>query len=276
MDKLNETRSFPLVDDMRGDTIIVAAPERIRRRRYFKREARYIIFSGGNWYKLVFASIFMMMTMVSVKYICGSFFSVFNGGQNAESYFTDILYLAVIVPLLYGFYAYNITLTDNETPRFGVMFDVFGSLVLLVRAYKVFFTYLWRYFIWLAVIYGALKAIDIYAGTVLISTLSLAAAAVFIIIGLVFLQRYYLTLYVAIYNNNMTVHEAVKHSVSLMKGYKFDTLMFQFEFALWFIISYLTLGIAAVVYVIPYYVLANLQFSKFIFNTNSKENLTNE
>ena len=249
-----------------GDMTVIIVPERIRRRRYFKREARQIIFTGGNWYKLICASAFMMMTMVSVKYICGSFFTLIDGSHGAESYLTDIVYLAVIVPLVYGFYAYNIKLTDNKPSRFGVIFDGFGSAALLGRAYKVFFAYLWRYVIWFAMIYAALTAAEYYLIPALI------AAAVFIIIGAVFLQRYYLTLYVAVCNTKMTVREAVKYSIPLMKGYKLDTLMFQLGFALWFVISYLTLGIAAVVYVIPYYVLANLQFSKFIFQTNSKEN----
>gem|GEM_PF-3361149 len=259
IDRLNDIMEYPV-----EDTVIIAVPERIRRRRYFKREARHIIFSGSNWYKLVFASMFMLVIMVSVNYICGSFLDVFNVDKNIEAYLTDIIYLAVIVPFIYGFCLYNIKLADNESPRFGVIFDVYGSMSLLARTYKVFFTYIWRYFIWFAIIYGALIAAEYYFIPAVI------AAVALIICGAIFLQRYYLTLYVALRNDDITVREAVKCGTSRMKGYKFDTLMFQFTFTAWFIVSFFTLGITAVLYVIPYYVLANLEFAEFIFNTNSQ------
>jgi len=245
------SESYPIY----GDTIVIKSPERIRRRRFFKREARRVIFSGSNWYKLVFASLFMSLTAVSVSYISDSFFAVMPANSYAASYLTDILYLAVIVPLIYGFYAYCGELMTGTTPRFGVIFDVYGSVAMLARVYKIFFVYLWRYFIWLAMIYAGL-----FAGGYFI-----IAAAVIFIGGGIFLQRYYLVPYIALHN--MTVHEAVKCSVKLMKGYKFDILMFRFSFAVWFVISFLTLGVTAVMFVIPYYMLANLEFSKFIYNT---------
>lgn len=276
MDKLNDTLTFPSVGaDNASDTIVIDIPERIKRRRYFKREARHAIFRGGNWYKLTFASIFMMLTAVSIKYICGSFFDIVNISTNltaeyAISYMTDIVYLTVIVPLIFGFYVYCNRLSNDKLPRFGEIFDVYGSISLLIKSYKVFYSYLWRYCVYFAVIYAALKLISSYTLSILIFVLSLIVTVVFTVFGTIFLQRYYLTPYVLLYNENLTVHECVKLSVGLMKGYKIDVLMFQFGFIIWFIVSYFTLGLTSVLFTIPYYILANLEFSKFIFGEDNR------
>lgn len=276
MDKINDTMTFPSIGaDTANDTVVIDIPERIKRRRHFKREARHIIFRGGNWYKLTFASIFMMLTAVSIKYICGSFFGIVNISANpiagyAVSYLTDIVYLTVIVPLIFGFYSYCNRLSDDTPSRFGEIFDVFGSVSLLIKSYKVFYSYLWRYFVYFAVIYTALQTISNYHLSNLIFAVSLTVTAVFTIFGAIFLQRYYLTPYVLLRNENSTVHECVKLSARLMKGYKIDVLMFQFGFIIWLIVSYLTLGLTAILFTIPYYILANLEFSKFIFGEDTK------
>lgn len=256
------------------ETIVITIPERLKRRRYFKREARHVVFR--NWYKLIFASLMITLIVVSVKYICGNFFALFDLSDGkmmkyAASYLTDIVFLAVIPPLIFGFYSYCKALSDNENPPFGTIFDLFGSVELLVKSYKIMYTFIWRYFTFAAIIYISLKITDKYAESIYIYAAALTAIFIFAVTGLIFLQRYYLTPFVAAQNDQMTVRESLKYGVSLMKGYKVDVLMFQIGFIGWWTVSFFTIGLIAVIYTIPYYFVANIEFAKFVYNIKENE-----
>lgn len=73
-----------------------------------------------------------------------------------------------------------------------------------------------------------------------------------IVPGIIKTYSYFMVPYILSENPKISLFEAMDISKSMMDGNKFDVFVLEFSFILWNILSFLTLGIADIVWVTPY------------------------
>ena len=75
----------------------------------------------------------------------------------------------------------------------------------------------------------------------------------FVIPGIIKIFSYFLTSYILADCPNVTARNALKLSMRMTHGHKMDIFIFSLSFFGWFLLSSITLGIAFVIFVGPYY-----------------------
>lgn len=122
----------------------------------------------------------------------------------------------------YGVCQVFLTMTRVQSINFSDMFDGFNRFgdTCIAGLLAALFTFLWSL---LLIVPGIIKA-----------------------------YSYSMTLYILNDNPNMTAQEAIKASIEMMRGHKWDLFVLQLSFILWMLLSGLTAGILYIVYVGPY------------------------
>ncbi len=93
-----------------------------------------------------------------------------------------------------------------------------------------------------------LKSVDMYF---LKSVYLMFWTLLFYIPGIIKSYSYAMSDYILLENPNLTTDEAITRSRKMMDGNKFKFLLFQLSFIGWYLVIYLTCGIASI-YVLPY------------------------
>jgi uncharacterized membrane protein len=163
---------------------------------------------------------------------------------------------------------------DEEFPSIGDMFIAFNSGKILSKAYNIFTAYVSVYFLLAASVIFGLNIIMTLKLSIYVTAIIVFGSIIAFSIGFVFVQQYYMVLYNLIKDEYLTTYQAVKLSVQMMKGHKIEVIALNSGFIIWFLLSYFTLGILTVLFTLPYFILTNLEFAKFIYTKNLTLNIT--
>lgn len=90
-----------------------------------------------------------------------------------------------------------------------------------------------------------------FVGVFLVNVLTVALCCLFIIPGIVFAYSAYFTFQIMIDNPNLKPSEAIKLSKKIVKGNRMELFIYDLSFIPWFILGFLTFGLAFI-YSIPY------------------------
>jgi len=265
---------------------------------------------SGNLLPLIFAVLFFMLIMTSVRYLCGAVFGIIDEAVYSnlrlhksglytffEYYLGDIMTVLCCVPLFCGLYCYVSSICgkfpqndtnawifgeeigkSGENPAFSDIFAPFSRSTPLLYTYNIFLSYFWRWTIpavlLLLGVYGARFAFS-YAlsfGSYAYACAALAAVSVLccaaVIACVIFLTRYYMALHLAFEYRFASIRRALKCSSRIMRGHKCECIRLQLGFTGWIILSVMTLGIAAVIYVIPYILTTNAVYASYLLDIN--------
>lgn len=214
-----------------------------------------------------------------------------------EYYLGDIMTVLCCVPLFCGLYCYVSSICGkfpkNDTnawifgdeagissrkPSFSDIFEPFSHSTPLLYSYNVFLAYFWRWTIpavlLLGGVYGARFAFS-YAlsfGSITYAYVALAAVSVgccaVVIAVMIYLTRYYMALHLAYEYRFVSLRRALKCSARIMRGHKCECIRLQLGFTGWLLLSLVTLGVAAVVYVIPYMLVTNAVYASYLLDIN--------
>lgn len=244
-------------------------------RRFVKREARRALF-GGAWLPLTFAVTLVMLLSAAVRVAEQSFFGVIElaaltfgelpaAFECVTSYLGDLLYIAVIVPPAVGVSVFATEFYEGGKPPFGVIFNAFGSLRAAVRSYNIFFSYFWRYAVICLLAASGMLASELLHGylsetggrsTAAIATVAAVTALTFALgAALTLMTRCFLTLHAAFKRPELTVRAASALSVRLTRGHMREILSLDLSFIGWLLLSIATLGCAAVLWALPYFIM---------------------
>ncbi len=103
------------------------------------------------------------------------------------------------------------------------------------------------------------------AKTTLIADIKITLSTFLLLIpGIVKKYEYAALPYILSVNPEMDHQQALNLSTKIMKGHKMELFKLQLSFIGWFLLSILTCGILAVVYVIPYYLIAEAEFFTYV------------
>lgn len=133
-----------------------------------------------------------------------------------------------ITPLTLGVLSHFVRLYRGETPLFETMFNDGFKVNYLRKVGGLFWMGLWT-FLW---------------------------SLLFLIPGIIKSFSYAMTPYILTNCPNVSATDALKLSMRIMKGHKFELFVFGLSFIGWYLLSIITFGLLALFYVSPYYTTA--------------------
>lgn len=229
-----------------------------------------------------------------VKMFTETFFGFFDTGNlysSASGLLCDVITAAIIIPVYGGLYSYIINLyknkrsaesgleiikysSDNEYTDIGLLLKWFSSGNNVNKIYSAAFSLIWRYSLTLVVSgivhRAAIYLFDYYYEYNIKNAFIIFIAgnllSVFLLIyGFVASQKVGMTFYIMDINREMNYYEAKSAAKKVIKYYKNKTFFLQASFIPWFLISYFTLGLLNIFFVIPYFTASSAVLSEYIY-----------
>ncbi|NLK39116.1 MAG: DUF975 family protein [Clostridiales bacterium] len=270
-----------------GGGIVIRRSLQNDRVRFFKSEARKLLFQPKNYPKFVAATLINMLLSMGITAIAGLIVSL--AGEDVPDYLIDYLvfglYLLLAMPVGVGFYLFALRSVESagRAPSVSVILEPFSSAKLLIRIYRCFLAYLWRG----ALIIGeiavgisiACRVNDYYlswgypvAGAVMMLCIC-AVTLIFAHFLALILCNVYPMMAVAMKNRDLSIRGVVKISKLLMKGHRFELFGLTFSFGFWALLSAFTAGIVFAAYAAPYFVAANAVYTSYLCDLQDKPSL---
>jgi len=252
------------------------------RRVFFKRAARHMLFS--DWIIQILAFLIVGAVYVGVFHFGNSLGGlVYYISDNTKLYgiFASVyatLSTALFIPLLSGLVNFEINAIENGKGNLSDIFDVFSSVEMLQRAYKLFLYVLLRTVILL--LPGALVLVfaetGYYDGFFLYEFslfgydvyyfLLKAAALVLLYLGFVRLARYFVGIYVCIFRKDLGIRESFFVADVCMGTQKGEVSSLAISFLPLCTVSLFTAGFLPVLYTMPYMLISFVMYSKYIYD----------
>lgn len=255
--------------------------------RYFKSEARKILFRPQNYPKFLAGTLIYILLSAGISAATRLVLSLAGESvpDGLADYLAFALYLLLAMPMGVGFYLFALRSVESagRAPSISVMLEPFSSAKLLSRVYRCFLAYLWRLGVVLAVIaagFGfACRVYDAYvfagfpaAGALLM----LCICAVTLILAhflAVFFSNIYPLMAVALKNRDLSLRAVAKVSKALMRGHRLELCGLVFSFGFWAFFSVVTVGVAFALFAAPYFVAAHAVYSCYLCDLQGKSAL---
>lgn len=183
--------------------------------------------------------------------------------QNAKEQIRDKIGILIVMYLI----VIGVIFIANSIPMAGY----FANVLLLSPAFSV--SLIMVYF--KVCDYQEIKVGDIFEGfyhfwgafkiIFLVNLFSSLWSLLFIIPGIVKGYSYSMALYIWTENKEMGALEAISRSKEIMEGHKMDLFVLQLSFIGWYLLTFITFGIAAI-YVVPYIDATMVNFYRSINN----------
>lgn len=189
----------------------------------------------GKWSKIV--SVFFVYSIIMITLSSTGNPESKNLSMIIVSAIASIISLIINPALLFGFNIYTLKFSRNQELELKSLFDGFKYFRKAFNTYylRSVYTFLWSL---LLIIPGIVKSIS-----------------------------YSQTLFILSDNTNLSAEEAIKESMKMMDGHKFEYFKLQLSFIGWALLSFLTLGIGFL-WLAPYVYVTN---AKFYENLKSKQ-----
>lgn len=281
-------------------------------RKQVKQNARRAL--SGNWGKvicifLITAAIYiifaLMQGVLSLIFNIPDFNDIFSSYQylNAPVIIPPITLIMAAVfavfslivnsPLMFGIKGWYYRMISGECGEIGTVFAFFSNMRLLLKTIWHDIVIAIRTVLWsivFAVIPGTICGFgalilnnpaytDLYRlGGILLLILGGLLAVLSQIFIMIFTKRYFLSAYLIVEDNSISVHKAIKTSVRYTKGSRFEIFVFHLSFLPWMVLSIFLLPL---LYVAPYYGSANALYAKYLIergklNENEQRAVKNE
>lgn len=242
-----------------------------QRRRFCKSEARRLL-GQQNLFALILALLAMVMLTVAWQIIADGFFAFFDFGEYAPEPPTETVleaartavtafgWFVLIMPLWYGLRAIGMTaVTGQGVAEPGQIFAAFASPRTLLRVWR---ASLWM--VWRAALAGGLVW-GMWSGVGLLETLVHPIAYFFLCAGAVVLTPILLLplagtqlIYpLLLADRSLGVFAAVRLATKMAFRSFWETLLFWCTFLPWFALGLCTGGVMLILYVLPYFILAD-------------------
>ena len=241
------------------------------RSRFCKAEARRLL-GQQNLFTLILASLVLVMMTLAWQMIVGGFFAFFDFGlyapeppdarviEIARNVVTALGWFVLLMPLWYGLRGIAMTMVAEQgTAEPGQLFAAFADPGTLMRVWRASAWIVWRFalsagLVW-ALWYGV-GALEPFFPPVLFFFLCAGAGLLtpFLLTPLVGTRLIYPLL---LADPAMGVWVAVRMSTRLAFRSLAETLLFWGSFLGWFALAFVSGGVLLVLYVLPYFILAD-------------------
>ena len=191
--------------------------------RLIRQNARYII--SGKLFEIWIPLLLIELITLPFSIVI---LKIAEAGSDLEKILTIISSL-LLMPLTIGSYEYFLDIVRGNNKSIKSLFayfDRFGTILLAIIIMSILITF---------------------------------GSIIFIIPGVILALMYSQVYYVIVDNKNYGALECLKESRTLMDGYKWDYLVFNFKFIGWILLTIFTFGIAGI-YVIPYIIIAQAKY----------------
>ncbi len=256
-------------------------PEHLQRRRFFKSNAKNILYS--SWINQIF-----------VFFVLFAYLSGINSMKNAVSslayqitdsfaipYVLMVLYMSLslllIFPLLYGVIKFEICCIEKKNVSVSVMFDTFSSVELLLRSYSVFLSFLLR----VLPLYVLPFALGLYIdggyyklllqNSYFVGNVDVVYFLLNLVMFLLYLVSFVLTgkrfvgLYISVKREDLPVARCFQMGNLCSHSFSGEITMLNFTFVPLVVISMFSLGVLFVIYTLPYILLTFTGMSDFLY-----------
>ncbi len=265
----------------------------LQRRRYFKKNARGIIYS--DWLSQIFVFAAVMVSVAGLNSIYGGLMTLAYNVANNDmfSYMISVFYtfltFAFVLPLVYGVIHFEILAFENKKPSVSRVFDAFANTEKLTRTYKTFLSFVLRIipvfipvfllsgFIQSPLYYSILKT-EYTVGNIDVVYLSFnIVLLIFVFLSLSFTGKHIVGLFIAVKNQEQSVGECFRLGKNVCSGYTAELCLMTFSFVPLIVVSMFTLGIMFIVYTLPYILLTfsgmtEFLYSKYMCKQKAREN----
>lgn len=245
------------------------------RRRFCKAEARRLL-GQQSLFTLILASLALVMMTVAWQVIADGFFAFFDFGEYAPEPPADAVieaartvvmalgWFVLIMPIWYGLRAIGMAIvTGQGSAEPGLIFAAFASPRILTRVWRASLWMVWRFALSAGLIWG------MWQGVALLEPLVHPAAYFFLCAGAVVLTPVLLIPLVGTHliyplllaDPKLGVFAAVRTAMKLAFRSFGETLCFWGSFLGWFALAFVTGGVMLVLYVLPYFILADTVYA---------------
>lgn len=256
--------------------------ERHARRRYFKAEARRLLGQRDQLFTFILASLALVMLTVAWQVIVDGFFAFFDFGlyspeppldaavEAARTVLYWLGFLLLLMPLWYGLCAISWTAVTGEgagkCASTGQLFAAFDSPRTLFRVWRASLWMAWRFALAGGLVWAMWYSVGLLAPVMSsFSYFSLCAAAVVLTpVLLLPLVGAHLLFPLLLTDPEIGVFSALRTATRLAFRALGETLTFWFSFAGWFALAFVTGGVMLVLYVLPYFILADTEYALYL------------
>ena len=254
------------------------------RRKYFKREARFLL--RYNYIKQVFMTAliaFISFGIRAVKFNIGEFLEFeYNLESLPLEMVFDLILLLITVPLYIGIIYVNAGLFEGDNMPVSGMFQYFTSPANLIDCYRFILSmgarliaFILPFFVFGAIIASGRELLgEIFPGNITADIVMLCISAFYILvfaICAVFMTRYFAAVFIFVKNPCLSVYDVIKKSSQLMKRKKIESLKLIFSFAFWIVLSHYLAGILFIFFTLPYIMLSYTSYMSYLLIEKEKD-----
>lgn len=250
------------------------------KRRFFKRAARKMLFS--DWITEIFAFVVIGAFFVGVTHFGTSVAITLNEltknllFAGAVVNFFDLLALALVIPMIYGLFYFEINAVSNEKGVLSDLFYAFSDKTLLGRCYGLFLRIFIRGILcylpaialfWLRMFYFESNLFGILSiGNV--DVISFVLNTVFVLLlylGFVLLSGTFVGIFVTVKREDLSVDECFFVAGKCIRKNRFELAKLSLSFLPLFVISLFSIGFLFVIYTLPYMLITFVLYSKYFY-----------
>lgn len=255
---------------MRNDS----AALRRQRRQWYRVEARRLLGQGQTLFTLILASLALIMLAVALTVMVDGFFALFDFGVISidppadaaiEMARITLLVLGLVfllMPLWYGLRGIALSAVCGVPCTTGQLFSAFDSPRTLFRVWRASLWIAWR----IGLSAGLLFALwwGVGFADVPLRLFLLPGAVLLTPVLLLPLVGTHLLFFIMHIRPELGVFAAVRLSCRLARRSLWETLALRFSFIGWFALSFASAGVMLVLYVLPYFILADTAYAQYL------------
>lgn len=255
---------------MRNDS----AALRRQRRQWYRAEARRLLGQGQTLFTLIIASLALIMLAVALTVMVDGFFALFDFGVISidppadaaiEMARITLLVLGLVfllMPLWYGLRGIALSAVCGAPCTTGQLFSAFDSPRTLFRVWRASLWIAWR----IGLSAGLLFALwwGVGFADVPLRLFLLPGAVLLTPVLLLPLVGTHLLFFIMHIRPELGVFAAVRLSCRLARRSLWETLALRFSFIGWFALSFASAGVMLVLYVLPYFILADTAYAQYL------------
>lgn len=251
---------------------------KLSKRRFFKRASRRLLFS--EW----LMQVFVFITVGAIFYGIFQFgaalgFAVHEITANEKlsvlliSVFI-VFAIAILVPLLYGLFAFEINAVSPKKCNASDVFCAFSSGEKLYRAYDLFFGLVFRYAFYFLpaillhfyniLVYPNTDFVVYYGGVDVVLFLLRTLFVVLLFLGIMLSTKGFAAIYICI-KTDKSAAESFYLAKKCMKNNGLEAVKLALSFFPLFVISLFTVGFLFLLYTIPYMFITFVMYSKYLY-----------
>ena len=254
------------------------------RRKYFKREARFLL--RCNYIKQIFMTaiiIFISFGIRAIKLNIGEFLEAeYNLASMPLDMIFDLMSLLITMPLYIGIIYVNEGLFAGKNLPVSGMFKYFTSSSNLIDCYRFVLSVGVRLcaFALPFLVFGTLIASgrellsEIFPGNITADIIMLGISAFYIIafiIFAIFMTRYFAAAFIFVKNPCLSIYDVIKKSSQLMKRKKMESVKLILSFSLWIVLSHYLAGILFIFFTLPYIMLSYTSYVSYLLIEKEKD-----